>query len=70
MTCSMLTCGRTDRQTHATKMMVAFCSFANAPEMEKHEVKSNPTNCTSFSTNSQQDTPDRQIVKWRNALAH
>jgi hypothetical protein len=44
---------RADGRTDMTKIMVAFRSFANAPEMELHEVKPNPTNDKSVSTNSQ-----------------
>jgi hypothetical protein len=28
-------CGQTDRQTHMTKLIVAFCSFENAPKTLK-----------------------------------
>ena len=44
---------RADGRTDVTKIVVAFCGFANAPEMELYEVKSNPTNCKSFNTNAQ-----------------
>jgi len=27
-------CGRTDRRTDMTKLIVAFCNFANAPKAE------------------------------------
>jgi len=28
--------GLTDRRTHMTKLMVAFCSFAHAPKSKQH----------------------------------
>ena len=31
--CSMLTDGRTDRQTDMMKLIVAFCNFANMPKI-------------------------------------
>jgi hypothetical protein len=39
---------RTDGRTDMTKIIVAFCSFATAPEMELREVKYNPINYKSF----------------------
>jgi len=66
-TCSM----RTDGLADITKIMIAFCSFANAPGMEKN-MKLNvtrPTRRVSIQTHKQ-GTPVRPIVNWRNAHAH